>query len=477
MKPPRSSQRRKEVGIGCIVNRLCYLPILLFLAGCATTTKHDWSVGPTERGQTFLESKGAQAGKERLAKTAVIIQNREDVRWGGVAVVTENGQALAPMAGAKLEEFQNNLIRSLKGAVNIPGFNLLGLGDALTDNERLSKAPITFMVVIQHERMTTTPVLDTQKVRFDVIGQMIFLDNKSAMQLTAAYPVAVGVEDLGNPDPSELIRMALHTDKKAPDGKAISLVGQVMELLSNEAISPRAVFPPISVLPVMVGSGQVELNIGMFSGSKLQVDKATVPQDVAARWPDELGRTFATFLGANTGLPLNPYTTAGGATALKDDTVLSIASSFTMRQADNQQTYSKLTPPRYLLSVEFLSLTCMESDDKAKRKTFQTSVNYGFDVVVSLKNADTGKEVDRVAIKLEHGGKNLGALARKYGGISEFVLKRQQSDGPVDPEVIKVNLRPFLDEFMLQLAREVAYPEEDLLKRFEKFRALIKRNA
>jgi hypothetical protein len=68
----------------------------------------------------------------------------------------------------------------------------------------------------------------------------------------------------------------------------------------------------------------------------------------------------------------------------------------------------------------------------------------------------------------------LGPQAKKQGQIGEFVLKKDQLQ---NIQLHFSNLRSFLEEALLQLSREIAYPEEDWLKRFEKFRSNIKRNS
>ena len=449
---------------------------LLISTGCATAPKHDWTVKEINRGQTFMESKGAEAGKARLVKNSIATQNqnREFIRWGGVAVVLQDGQSAASEAGSHLQRFQDELVERLQKNTEYPGFKLVGLSAGLQDNQQAAAAPLILMVVLQNERVTITPLSVGKKVEYQVTGHVLFLDSKSAMQTTAAYPVAVTTVDLGETPISGLVNEALFSEKKASDGKSIGLIGQVADMLAEKAIVPRAVFPPVSVQRFSLQNNGGFLEKSLYLENKLQKQLSDMSESTASAWADELAGSLTVYLGANTGLPLNPYVAGGSEQKFTSDSVLSQAASLTMRTVDNQQMNSKLTAPRHVLNMSFSKFYLTESSDSSKRKTFQTTVNYGFDAVISLKNADTGKEVDRVVLKVGEGGKGLGPQAKKQGQIGEFVLKKDQLQ---NIQLHFSNLRSFLEEALLQLSREIAYPEEDWLKRFEKFRSNIKRNS
>lgn len=455
--------------------RWIFLGALLIATGCASAPKHDWTVKEINRGQAFMESKGAEAGKARLVKNSITTQNRnrEFIRWGGVAVVLQDGQSAASEAGSHLQRFQDELVERLQKNTEYPGFKLVGLSADLQDNQQAVAAPLILMVVLQNERVIITPLTVGKKVEYRITGHVLFLDSKSAMQTTAAYPVAVTTVDLGETPISDLVNEALFSKKKASDGKSIGLIGQVADMLAEKAIVPRAVFPPVSVQRFSLQNNGGFLEKSLYVENILQKHLSDMSESMASAWADELAGALTVYLGANTGLPLNPYV-AGGPEQFTSNSVLSQAASLTMRTVDNQQMNSKLTAPRHVLSVSFSKLYLTESSDPSKRKTFQTAVNYGFDAVISLKNADTGKEVDRVVLKVTEGGRGLGPLAKKYVELGVFVLKKDQLQ---NIQLHFSNLRSFLEEALLQLSREIAYPEEDLLKRFEKFRSNIKNNS
>lgn len=467
----------QRVGKVCAHQNSLFLLLVATLVGCASSPKQDWNVGSLERGQTYIESRGAASGKARISRILPVDGKKESVRWGGVASALQNGTPIAPLASEKLAKFQEVLVREIKNTTNVLGFKLVGVNETAPDNQEASESGLILMILLQHERTTELKLSDEVKTSYELLGQLIFLDTKAAMQVTASYPLGVVVSDLGNANVSALIETALFSTRNADDGKPLGLVGQIMDFIQNEAVVPRALFPPVRVMPVEMAGLDNKFRISTLVGKKRSTNEVELGQEEVGRWSDELGRSLCSFLGANSGLPLNPFTSSGNTGRLTDDSTLSQAVALTMRTADNQMIMGKLTPPRYNIVMTINSLSCSEVEESAKRQTYQTTMNYGLESVIYLKNADTGKTVAAVGIRVDKGGKHLGLLAKRYQTLTEYKFRRKGAGEDVRIEEIKTNLRSFLDELLLQLAREIAFTEEDVLKNFEDFRKLIKRNA
>jgi len=446
-----------------------YCGIALIFCGCASAPKNDWSGKTTERSSQIVNSIGGNSAKNRMEKSRML-QTLERVTWGGVAAIEQGGKNLAPVASANLTAIQDELVKRLTQKSVFSNLEIVGLpGRAETEVTSLQ-----MHVVLQHESTTSTVIGDLKKTSYHLFGQIVFFDTRAAMQVTAAYPISLITAELGEVTAEKLANFCIFNQKKARDGKPLGFIEQIIFLLENEAIIPRAVLPPVAVLPVDLQPLNGKLNISVYNKSLLDHSVLEIPSNNVLTWPDQMGRNLSALLGANTGLPINPYVGNNTNDQFSSLSVLSQAAALTMRTAENQQILGKISPPRYFLELQLQRITREESSDVQKRRTFQTALNYGAEICISLKNADSGKLSEQVVLKLAGEGRNLGRLAARYRAISEFnVLKNKISD----PQELFMNFSIYMDELLLQLAREIAFPEEDILKRFEKFRALMKRNA
>ena len=453
------------------------LPVLLALAGCVTAPKMDTNVKTDiQHGQTYLDSQGASASKERMAKNLsdTVLKRREQVAWGGVTFFGSGDLALSmPRCTTNVAaKFQAALVAKL-GTANPRMFELKYLGRGLGDNMQSDAAIIMVAALIQDEVSTRRdPIIDgNTRVELSISGQVLFVDSKAAMQVIAAYPVGVVQFDsvAGSATPELLASMAkeaLMGTKRLPDGKAASLCDQIVDLLDHEATVPRSLYPPAAV-------SRVELSptISEANGPRGLVQ---LGQDTTKTWPDTFAAIFSTYLGANSGFPMNPYMPSGEL-KISSDRVLSAAANITMRSADNQQLNAKLRPPKLLFKLKVDSL-CASLNPK-KSKTFMKVVNYGFNGSVTVVSPDTGTEV--LSIPIEFPPKNAGGLPAKlvlkYEELAsvKFTAEEFQGDSINHAEI----WRDRIDIFLGQLAREIAFREEDHANRFEIIRTQIKKNA
>ena len=290
------------------------------------------------------------------------------------------------------------------------------------------------------------------------------------MQVTAAYPIGVVEADLFTGDLTDdhkarLASEALSGTRRTAEGKALSLCDQVVDLIEQDAVVPRSLFPPVAVARVELGDG---LSRGDVSGKGIALDASRVQA-----WGDILASAFSSYLGANSGFPVNPYT--GGAMAIGSDSTLSAAAQITMRRTDNQQLNATLRKPTYIFKLRITQLHATESKDS--KQTFLAVMDYGFSGSLTVLDADRGSQVLVLPIDIpgRSGGGIPSKLARKYKEITAVNVRRDRlASGDVDHAEY---WRGRIEEFLLQLAREITFPEEDLGKRFDPVRQKVRRNA
>lgn len=445
--------------------------LVMILAGCVTAPVVK-TVEFREKGQTSGESQGAQAAKARMARAlAPGIQNRKErVLWGGVSVWgnDESGNN-APYCTKLASELQAVLVEALR-TCDPPSFELAGIGDGLADNWRQQDA-LVMVVVLSSEKVFSLPTSGQNRVNVDVMGYILFIDTKNGMQATSSYPLSVNVVDLLDHPPTEdetiaMFKTALLALDKNKSSRAYGLAGQVIETLAEGAMAPRAVRSPIAVDPVAFGPA---IHAGLFLGKPFDVDVGRV-----APWRDILANHLCLHLGFRSGFPVNPYT--GNGSMVRTEQSLASAAQLTMRRTDGQQLSVAIPKPVLLIHLQVDALIAEESRVQPKEFAL-TKVAYGFHGKLRVLNADSGREIISVVIEVPGTRQTVSnsKLLKRYDDMVTVPLQTSTIEGG---KVDHLGMwRSQLSRFVEQLAHEIAFPEEDVLKRFGVIRNSIQRNA
>jgi hypothetical protein len=445
---------------------LLMLLMAAVLAGCVGTGHFDTPRAPIEKGNTSLDSVGSRASKTRMEATLAEVSRKrlEPVYWAGVSISgTQPPEQVCPDFLGSIGRFNATLVTRL-AAASTPSMQLQNV----TAGGRAALNPDTgliMMVVINGERWMDMPYYSLGPiVEYEIHGQIVFLDTLKSMQLTAAYPIGIRLRE---PTPGEnraqMVEAALFQDRRAPDGSALSLTDQVVEILERSALAPRALVPPIAVSSVILGP-----EITKMSGlnGPLNVDASALTS-----WPEELARSLATGLAANTGLPVNPYRTSGDISG--EERPLTQAGLMTLRRTEHQLkgVEIRLEAPTHLVQLTVDGLTVGRDEKRSNRHL--TVLRYGFVGTLTILACDGPLTRTVLQLPLEfpprEGSRLPAALARKYEALAEVKLTTERFNA-VPPRVEDM-CRDRISEFMLQLAREISFPEEDLARRFEVFRA------
>jgi hypothetical protein len=287
------------------------------------------------------------------------------------------------------------------------------------------------------------------------------------MQLVANYPVGITQRDVFDREPSAVefstvAKTALMGSERFRDGSAASLSDQVADLLAGNAVVPRAIFPPIAVAPVALGPD--------CSVANTPHGPVDIPPETIVRWSDEFALALGSYLGTGSGFAVNPYL-PGGSQDIRSDRVLSAARQITLRSVGNQQRNVTLKVPTLIFKVEVSSLRTIRNEKESNPSA--EYVNYCISGRLLVVNGDTGQRVQEVRLEWPPSPSlRLPAkLASKYMEQSRKSFTLGQPVDQIDVWQTKIDL------FLRQLAREIAFPEEDLARRFEDLRSQIRHNA
>ena len=453
------------------------LAVLATLTGCVSTI--DVKPGKTDvrSASSYLASKGTTNAQNRIeAQLAESSQKRrERVFWGGVAIAggdQESDKNLPLCSDASLlREFEQSVSEKL-GAVHPAQFDLqnTGAGPARADNWKDQDALVMMLVLVSENKFCQPdPVLAGKyRGRIKITGQLLFLDTSKNMQVTATYPLGVAQMKFfatapGDADFAELAKVALLSDERTADGKGLSLRDQCLDQLAGRTIVPRGWRDPVAVGTV---SFSPTCQNAVVPGGVQEL-----PTSLLVRWSDQFATTFVNYLGTGSGLAVNPHT-AGGGLASKDH-ALNAAASLTMRTTDRKMQNASLKPPRMIFNLQFDQFTCSVNQ---RSTMFLNVMDYGFRGKLTVDNPDTGASFLSLPFEIPapKSSKLSRPLAEKYADISAVKLHKEIVEkGQVDHAYW---WQQSIDLYLLQLAREIAFEEEDPGHRFSTLREELNRS-
>ena len=442
------------------------------LGGCVAPAPDNRNLNAnTQKSASYLDSAGVTNSQKRISQNLAesMEKRREQVSWGGVAVFGNKAEGEdLPISSKLVAEFQEALVKKLR-AIRPANLDLKNLGSGVADNLR-SQDALIMVVALQTEYSNHRPdPFLTGKIRGEMTikGQLLFLDSKKDMKLVANYPVGITQREAFGGEPSladfsKLATTALMGSERFPDGRPASLSDQVTDLLAGNAVVPRATFPPAEVSSVTFAPACLIANTPH--------GPVNIPAETLARWSDEFALAFGSYIGTGSGFAVNPYLPGGGKD-ITPDRVLNAARRITMRTVDGQQRNVRLKSPTLIFKVEMTNLRSIRNEKNSNQKA--ECVNYCISGKLRVVNNDTGQLVQQVPLEWPPSpSQRLSAeLIGKYMKQSEKRLFLGDSADHIDIWQTK------LDLFLKQLAREIAFPEEDLARRFENLRSQLKLNA
>jgi len=454
------------------------LTLLACLVGCISTleTKRPNIDPSATTASTYLASKGVTNAQDRIeAQLAESSQKRrERVFWGGVAITggAEGPEKNLPLCAnpSLLHEFEQSVGEKLR-SVNPAHFDLqnTGAGPARADNWKDQDALVMMLVLSSENRFCqSSSSVDNYRAGVQVLGQLLFFDTSKNMQVTASYPAGVVQGGFYSTTPSDadfaaLAKDALMSADRTAGGKALSLRDQFLDQLAGRTLVPRAWRPPVAVGAVSFAA----------PCQKTDVPGGTqeLPETLLARWSQQLANAFANYLGTGSGLAVNPYT-AGGELAVAKDRALSAAATLTMRTTDRKMHNASLKPPRMLFNLRVASLSCSVSDRSVDSKHL---LNYGFRGELTVVNPDTGANLLSLPLQIPapKDSKLPRPLLEKYAKIAEVTVHSVADTREVDHAF---RWQEMIDHSLTQLAREIAFQEEDLGHRFSTVREELNRS-
>lgn len=326
------------------------------------------------------------------------------------------------------------------------------------------------MLVLASENRFCQPssLVGNYRAGVQVMGQLLFFDTSQNMQVTASYPLGVVQGGFYSTTPSDadfaaLAKDALMSADRTSGGKALSLRDQFLDQLAGRTLVPRAWRPPVAVGAVSFAA----------TCQKTDVPGGTqeLPETLLARWSQQFANAFANYLGAGSGLAVNPYT-AGGELAVAKDRALSAAATLTMRTTDRKMHNASLKSPRMLFNLHVASLSCSASDRSVMTKPL---LNYGFRGELTVVNPDTGANLLSLPLQIPapKDSKLPRPLLEKYAKIAEVTVRNVADTREIDHAF---RWQEMIDHSLTQLAREIAFEEEDLGHRFSTVREELRRS-
>ncbi len=434
-----------------------------WVSGCATGPIDLSGVAvQTEKKSNYLESVGITESNKRLASKSG--QVRERVAWNGVAVFVAGIESQdLPIGSALKEELNTNLVERLTGIV--PGHFELDLMDS---GSNVSPLKAVLALVSESAVTLTGSGTSTSDGMYSIFGDLLFLDSKDNMQVVSSYPVGCTVITnfalaASGAQFSELARIAMTGTNRLTDGSPLSICDQVIDLIAKDSVTPRGFQPPIQVSRLVFTNCEI----------------ASVPQgivninpDSLIRWSDDFGYRFSGYLGTGSGLPVNPYLPEGKQTGeaagvMERDRILGRSVQIAInRNGQNQLVAARLPKPRLLIQIEIHQLHAALNENESTM--FSKTVDYGMSGTLTVINPDFPEQrqlIQRVPIEFPASKKNKlpSELADKYAQLCHHYFTNDQFGGPIDHEQIWRNK---IDIFLMQLAREIAFSQEDIAQRF-----------
>ncbi len=449
---------------------------VFLIQGCAGPDVNFGSVAVSSNASaSYMDSNGIQKSSERIARKQQLIDvqtnRRERVFFGGVSVFGNGLEAKdLPICSALRDDLQNELLGRLKN-LTPANFEIANLGSGF--NESLTSHDGLFMVLsLVGENAQTDKILQGKiRGQVSIFGQLMFLDAKRENQLVASYPLGIFESDLFDSPPShsqltELAKMGMVGSKNSDPSKAVSICDQVEGLLKNQAVAPRAIFAPIEVSPITfsLASEEVQTPDGNIM----------ISNDQLTKWSDELSARFSGYLGTGSGLAINPYL-PGGERRMGNNRVTQYASrTFAMRRGNAGDILAKLPVPSLLINFEVTSMF-VKLDDK-KSDAYTKIVDYCFTGILVAKRPLTGEVICELPIEFPvvHSKGLPRQLVKVYQGLVEKTYSTDMLSSHPNHGAI---LAEKLDLILNQIAREIAFPEEDIASRFGKLRGDVKLNA
>jgi len=446
---------------------------IVYLTGCVSAPNINLDSVKTDlsKGQTYTASAGIQNASKKQTESAKEFSlkrgQKETVTWGGVVFM---GSQDLPNSKGLVDMLNPRLIEVLQEARPI-SFDIDTGGRA--DINEAASVKMFLALTSEYVRTRPDPIIEgNTRVELEIQGQLLFLDPKANMQVVGSYPLGTTVIDSVSGQPSdsklkEMARAAFIEPKKTPEAPALSLADQVTDLLNQNAITARGLRAPLAVVPFKIEpSGLTAIS---------PEGHVVVDQKRVADWPDFFGNALANRLAINSGFPVNPYIKTEAEANFANNKLLSEAWQLRLRTPENNNYVATLQKPTHKIQLILKRLYVVFDKDRSAKyiKTF----NYGFDLDVMLLQVDTGDRiVDKISVSVPgNKGKFLTEeMVEKYSKLSRVKMR------PVDLDNNKIDhfamWRGSIDRYLLQLANEIAFPEEDSKSRFKKFRDELKRN-
>lgn len=412
-----------------------------------------------------MDSKGsaASAGKMLASQGDASLANfREDVLWGGVYYFGNkpDGDEM-PYCAKAVPAFQAELSRRF-AQLKAPHFNLI-----LDQSAR--QAPLVMVVSMTSENPyeRPDPLLQGQtRMELDIRAQLLVLDPKADMQVVNAYPLGMRAVDsvMGAPmeaNWTDLASYGLCEELRDENGKPISIITQVVDTITRQAVATRSLWAPISVSSVTVDLAKPAAS----PYGELRID-----QTLSTSWAKRFGTSFTTYLAKNSGFPLNPFLNAGDDRFDRDSTIGG-ALQLTRRSSLQPTITGKLRKPEQLITLVISDLTMRTVE---LRTGLLESVEYG--CTIELQLHDTTSATLRAAASITPAklGEKSAPLARKIAQVARYNYDPAAlREGSVDHA--KAYCR-YIENLLNILSNCIAHEEDDPAGLFTAFRKAMNRN-
>ena len=440
--------------------------LMLVVAGCATAPLQNFDQSQ-EKSQTYMDSKGSsQAAAKMLERQggAALINFREDVLWGGIYYFGNRpGAETMPYCSSVTEKFNAQLTDQFR-SIALKNFDVV-LGQSAKKQAPLLMV-VSFTSEDAHER--SDPLLKGQiRMELDVRAQLLFLDPKADMQVVNAYPLAIKAVDAMESTPAtknweELAEYALCEDIRDKDGKATSIISQILDTLRSQAVVARSMFEPVAVTAVKIDLGAVPI--------KGPYQSITLDANVTRSWSQRFGSSFTTYLAKNSGFAMNPFL-PGQEGQFDRDSVVGGVLQLT-RRSDQQPTVTgHLRKPRFIISVIIRDL---KMDTFERQADLNEVIEYGCTVELILSQTTPAREVARVTARSSDYGKQSDRLRKKHQQISRYNYKPAalESDSVDHGKAFS----RYIESYLNMIANSIAHDEDDPIGIFTSFRKLLQRN-
>ncbi len=464
-----------------------------WLSGCATAPVAVTSAEVTVKGATYLSGDAAQQRQrdikeatkatQQTGSTNVVRVVRPRVFWMGV--FREGDPARWPETSL-VRQLEGKLVEQVNAKLQDLNSASIDLRTAQRGDSPSSTDGLVALLALSSESRFWYPdsvVEGSNRVLVRLTGQLLFIDslagrvatgdlNRVGWQVVASYPIAVDMQGLSSTPPGpedevwkQVTNEALVGSQRAPDGRALSVLDQLIDQLKSDAIAPRgrSGLAPVAVAPAVVRVGPLPEGL------------AEPAPDMLRAWPDELGASLARFLSAGSGLYVSPYIPGGGRAVRLSPVLGQAVAGFASQRGDEKdQTVmsAELQPPSYTVHFEVNGLT---QKDGIPQNPNRARIAYGFSgqLVVS-QSRGAGQPPERqtwdFVLPAPEGGSLPAQLRRTYGSLVEVNVMRPTFRSP-PPGFHEFWWRDSLEQALFQITREIFYPAEDFAKRFAQLRA------